>query len=77
MPDTSFLILREVDHSVVQHFLIVSDESQELITRTTQDTSHTLTTRGLTLAALVIMIYLSGLAVPTDPTEALKSIVKP
>lgn len=77
MPDTSFLILSEINHSVVQHFLIVSDESQELIARTTQDASHTLATRGLALAALVIMIYLSALAVPTNPTEALKSIVKP
>lgn len=61
----------------MQHFLIVSDESQELIARTTQDASHTLTARGLTLTALVIMVYLSSLTIPTDPTEALKSIVKP
>lgn len=75
-PTTPPLILLQVVNTKLENSNVVPDESQELVTRTAEQTTNTLATRGLTRTTLVIVIHLPTLAVPTDPAQALKSILK-
>jgi hypothetical protein len=50
---------------------------EELITRRADKTTHTLTARDLTWAALVVMVYTPGLVPVAEWADILSSIVPP
>lgn len=69
-------ILVQVVNPELENSNVVSDHPEEFIARTTEQTTNTLATRRLVLATRMVVVHLPTLAVPTDPTQALKSIVK-
>jgi len=76
VPLLSPVVLIQVVNPILQDIHSISNEPQVLVTRTAKQTTNTLTAGDLTLAAAMIVVYLTALAVPAHPAQALKSIVK-